>query len=260
MLSLFLLISITIGLIDIITINGFRFPSRMTLRMAVTSPSRDSWQSNLDELLDVDTSCDTRREKALQIVSKASDVVNDIGIAIEKRDVKILAPSTLKYGKALNGFQAFQKQLVDDILPNIFKNGLQIPPPSSPSDVMKIVNNAPKIIENVIEITRDPSMLQSTIDDIRREAKNVVKPIPEGLESVNFKVLSANSQYEIRKYDSYSVCKTTGEQGVLSSGNSFNVLADYIFGDGNVDNKKLAMTTPVIMEVKIIIFLNNNLL
>ena len=75
------------------------------------------------------------------------------------------------------------------------------------------------------------------------ELKNVVKSVPVGLQTPSYTTLAKNDEYEIRKYDQYSVCTTTDEENG-GQGNSFNVLADYIFGEGNVDNMEMSMTTP----------------
>lgn len=68
------------------------------------------------------------------------------------------------------------------------------------------------------------------------------------LETVNFKVLSRNDQYEIREVEPYFVAETTmpGKTGFDFNGasQSFNVLAEYLFGK-NTTKEKMEMTTPV---------------
>jgi len=65
-----------------------------------------------------------------------------------------------------------------------------------------------------------------------------------------YKVLKVYDQFEIRKYDSalFSSVKLTSKGYKESSGSGFRVLAGYIFGD-NAKNEKIAMTTPVVMEL-----------
>jgi hypothetical protein len=121
-------------------------------------------------------------------------------------------------------------------------------PPSIDTEALnKLVGSAPKVFETLQEMSGDPSMLQSTVDEARREIKNIVKPIPEGLQTLKYKVLSRKSRFEIREYDSYSIC-TTEES--MEAGRSFNVLADYIFGNANESGEKLSMTTPVITQMQ----------
>ena len=105
-------------------------------------------------------------------------------------------------------------------------------------------------MEQVQELATDPSYLQSTRDGLISELKNIVKSVPEGLQSPAFKVLAVRDAFEVRRYEQYSVCKMDEGKGagVVNQGNSFNALAEYIFGPGNVDSMEMAMTTPVIME------------
>ena len=95
------------------------------------------------------------------------------------------------------------------------------------------------------EISGDPSMLQSTLDEARREIKNIVKPIPEGLETLKYKVLLRKPHFEIREYENYSICST---EESMEEGKPFTILADYIFGNANDRSEKLSMTTPVITQ------------
>ena len=169
--------------------------------------------------------------------------------------LEVLAPKSTGYGKAIKGFEAFSAQMVNDILPNLFSGGMPTFSTSSvnPSEVIETVTKqAPKIVEQIEELASDPSYLQSTRDDLIREAKNVVKSVPEGLQSPSYTTIATSStpdMYEIRKYEQFSVCTTQeGTKGAVGPGNSFNILADYIFGEGNVDNYEMSMTTPVIMD------------
>jgi hypothetical protein len=65
-----------------------------------------------------------------------------------------------------------------------------------------------------------------------------------------YKVVKTFDKFEIRKYDSalFSSVKLTSKGYKESSGSGFRVLAGYIFGD-NEKNEKIAMTTPVVMEL-----------
>lgn len=68
------------------------------------------------------------------------------------------------------------------------------------------------------------------------------------LETVRFKVLTRTDQYEIREVEPYFIAETTmpGKTGFDFNGasQSFNVLAEYLFGK-NTSKEKMEMTTPV---------------
>ena len=82
----------------------------------------------------------------------------------------------------------------------------------------------------------------------------MLKRTPAGLETPIYKVVENLGEWEVRKYDSFSVCSidlsssTTQSTESREKGGSgaFGSLAAYIFGK-NKDDNKMAMTTPVIM-------------
>ncbi|KAK9755298.1 hypothetical protein RND81_01G016200 [Saponaria officinalis] len=78
---------------------------------------------------------------------------------------------------------------------------------------------------------------------------NLEQAFMADLETVEFKVLSRSNQYEIRQLEPYFVAEVTmpGRKGFdfYGASQSFNVLAEYLFGK-NVVNEKMEMTTPVI--------------
>lgn len=80
-----------------------------------------------------------------------------------------------------------------------------------------------------------------------RTLEEALMAVPD-LETVKFKVLGTRDQYEIREIEPYSVAETTmpGKSGFdfYSASQSFNVLAEYLFGK-NTKKEKMEMTTPV---------------
>ncbi|XP_072076972.1 heme-binding-like protein At3g10130, chloroplastic isoform X4 [Arachis hypogaea] len=106
------------------------------------------------------------------------------------------------------------------------------------------------------------SLSQRLIADVASETAKYVFPkrfesrtleeafmaVPD-LETLNFKVLSRTDFYEIREVEHYFVAETTmpGKTGFDFNGSSqsFNVLAEYLFGK-NTRKEKMEMTTPVI--------------
>jgi hypothetical protein len=245
--------------------NSFNFKSfrnhfSFILKDSTTFSSESkSWQEDVDSILNIDTSCDTRREKVSELLSKSSSVVEDIVSAVTEKDIKKVAPPNLSYGKAVQGLQAFRNQLFSDIIPGLIFNDAPKLIQESPKLINDLVTDGPKTLSNIIsrsqelvtDITQDPSRLQSTVDDLRREVKNVVRSTPEGLQSPEYSTLKTTDNYEVRQYASYSVCSTELEvdtedksstMNPIVTGKGFNKLADYIFG------KQLSMTTPVIIS------------
>ncbi|KAL8036361.1 hypothetical protein ABFX02_12G153300 [Erythranthe guttata] len=80
-----------------------------------------------------------------------------------------------------------------------------------------------------------------------RSFEEALMSVPD-IETVEFKVLRRNDQYEIREVESYFIAETTmpGKGGFdfAGSSRSFNVLAEYLFGK-NTKEKQMEMTTPV---------------
>ncbi|CAI0462259.1 unnamed protein product [Linum tenue] len=81
-----------------------------------------------------------------------------------------------------------------------------------------------------------------------RNLEEALMAVPD-LETLKFKVLNRRDEYEIREVESYFIAETTmpGKAGFDFSGasQSFNVLAEYLFGK-NMVQEKMEMTTPVI--------------
>ncbi|XVF76199.1 hypothetical protein PTKIN_Ptkin13bG0247600 [Pterospermum kingtungense] len=80
-----------------------------------------------------------------------------------------------------------------------------------------------------------------------RNLEEALMAVPD-LETVKFKVLTSTNQYEIREVEPYFIAETTmpGKTGFDFNGasQSFNVLAEYLFGK-NTSKEKMEMTTPV---------------
>ncbi|KAL5806568.1 hypothetical protein ACOSQ4_029301 [Xanthoceras sorbifolium] len=81
-----------------------------------------------------------------------------------------------------------------------------------------------------------------------RNLEEALMAVPD-LETVKYKVLSRSNQYEIREVESYFIAETMmpGKTGFDFNGasQSFNVLAEYLFGK-NTKKEKMEMTTPVL--------------
>lgn len=235
--------------------------SQSTFLKASTTPS-GTWQEDVDKILDIDTTCKSRRDTSADLLRKIGDVGKDLSEALKERNIEKIAPPNLTYGKNLKGVQAFQKQLTTDIIPELLTQTLPKLASEAPNLAKELINKGPSklrkqsedFLELINDIRSDPSALQATVDEAKTEFKNIFKSTPVGLYTPRYDVVKTTSNYEIRNYDKYSVCSTVmssakKEDDILSSSDSFNVLAKYIFGDNaKVDGKseKMSMTTPVI--------------
>lgn len=80
-----------------------------------------------------------------------------------------------------------------------------------------------------------------------RNLEEALMSVPD-LETVKFEVLSRKHEYEIREVEPYFIAETTmpGKSGFdfIGSSQSFNALAEYLFGK-NTTKEKMEMTTPV---------------
>jgi len=236
-----------------------------------------TWQQDVDTVLNIDTECDSRRNLTKGLLTKVEDIRDDVLSAIQDRDITKIAPPSLPYGKAVVGLKAFRRQVIEDIVPSLFTKVLPNVIKVGPKAVSAIIKNAPELSKELVstarDLSQDASLLQSTVDDIRKEVRNVFRSTPVGLESPAYRVLTKNDAYEIRNYAAYSVATTklsnidatsvatTSSESTdaaassveheildpINSGSAFNILASYLFGK-NVQKEKLAMTTPVIVE------------
>ena len=70
------------------------------------------------------------------------------------------------------------------------------------------------------------------------------------IESPKYEIIKSFENFEIRNYDAMVLAQTKMNSNVYeeSSSMGFKTIANYIFG-GNKDNQKIAMTSPVIMEM-----------
>ena len=105
-------------------------------------------------------------------------------------------------------------------------------------------------------------------DAIRRRKRatsmeEMLTRTPDSLETPKYEVLAARAAWEARKYAEFAVCTTRAGRPVsdtrgpkatgvklgapaMPSAGAFQALAGYIFGPGNADKEKMAMTTPVL--------------
>lgn len=247
-------------------LEGFQRLADRALR--VSAPLRSTWQEDLDQILDIDTSCDSRKEISRSLIKKYNEISTDVVSAVRERSVSRLAPRSLSYGKALRGIRSFKNQIFTDIIPDILTKSIPKVVEEGPKIVGKILETRPtevletgqKVVSQARDIMQDPSMLQSTVDDLRKELRKVVKSTPDGLQTPYYDVLEANEACEIRKYVPYSICTTPLQAGLLFTADSpiealvlsesYKKLISYISGSNSRDglSEKLARTIPIITD------------
>ncbi|GAB5367552.1 hypothetical protein AAMO2058_001240300 [Amorphochlora amoebiformis] len=219
--------------------------------------SSDSWQRIADVLIDVDATQEQRVDAVRSLFERRNEVGESlrsaVDAAIRDRDLKkskdILYPKGTEARKLVDGLDAVRRQVVTDIIPEITKSGGRglVPPQSSSAPSF----NASKIISQLQEYQADPNKLKQ---DAQVEAKNNIRRTPTGLEMPTYSVLVQGDDYEIREYEPYTIAATpmtsSSDVGmsVAKSGNAFNTLAGYIFGN-NQEKQAMSMTAPVEMTV-----------
>lgn len=119
--------------------------------------------------------------------------------------------------------------------------------PSKANDEFARKRRALSVILNQLQSQNGIRTLEAEALRSKRQQhpmSEMLKRTPKGLETPNYVVLYDKPTWQVRQYDSFSVCSTTMDPQVPGPG-AFNSLAGYIFGK-NKANEKMAMTTPVI--------------
>jgi len=230
----------------------------------------NSWQQNLESLLDPSTPVAKRQILLNDLMSSNEDIRNDVLEALSERKIdSILTPT----GKKLqDGTRAVARQITNDIIPGLASSLRSSDPGSIGSKVSEELPTLfPKIGNRILDATleqarrqltqlqedladprRIPERIQKQTSDIATEVRNAFSDTPEGLVGPSYKVVERGIGYEIREYEAYSAAATSmakiGEpyslDDITSGGAAFNALAAYIFG-ANEQKESLDMTTPV---------------
>eukprot|EP01039_Chlorochromonas_danica_P008298 gene8302-9149_t len=267
---------VLLGLVLTLLIEEFiAFRVRPVSFFPSTGLRSSTWQEDLDQILDVDTPCDARRTLSRDLFSRLSEISSDVRTAFQEKNIEKVAPKTLSYGKALREIQHFNQQLVSDIIPEFLTKAVPRIVDEGPKVISDLVEKGPsewiergqKAITTVKEITQDPSALQTTVDTVSREVKNIVRNNPEGIELPGYTVLKKTEELELRRYDGYSVCSTklsddvSAEEAIvtepLATTFGYQRLASYFLGENAVDgvSTSIAQTAPIILDNKSISFI-----
>jgi hypothetical protein len=174
----------------------YRPPTPTVLQVATYEPldeatelmaMPDGWQHDVDQLLMIDTPCATKRKNIIALLTRSRAIVGDVAMAVRTRDLNRVAPSDLAYGKAVLGLAALRRQFFSDIVPGSITKGIPRLVRESPAMVrgaFRLLRSLPRrgrrAVGYVGEVVQDPSMLQYTLDTLKKEVKNTFKPMPQG--------------------------------------------------------------------------------
>lgn len=202
--------------------------------LRITTPSRyfsrlrSTWQEDLDRLLQLRTSLKERTLLTKDIIFKVGDITSDVVSAVQEHNLEKIAPRSLGYGRAIQGIHAFQNQIISDLIPDLFTKAVPRLVGEGPKLINQIIEKAPaeiketgqKAIASAREMVQQPGILHSTLDELRRELRNVFLTNPEGLEEPYFEVLYNSREYQVRRNTPYSLCSTSLSSTLLDGDDS----------------------------------------
>ncbi|CAM9263433.1 unnamed protein product [Ectocarpus fasciculatus] len=206
------------------------------------------------------------------------EIARDVSDAARKNELVsgIVLGKGTEARSTVDGLKAVNRQLRQDILPKALEAARIASAVPRPSTNTTSSSTTPKrrtgpmegIAENLYSIKNTareltPQKLRQGLQTAAAETENIFSRTPSGLYSPSFSLEDAREGFEIRRYASYAVCSAEmdadtargsdqvgdDETGVTDgSGEGFNTLAGYLFGD-NKQEVAMDMTTPVNIDV-----------
>ena len=217
---------------------------RSVLCCATASALVPSWQTQIDRVfLDIDMKPRTRSRTLFKVIERREEILTDVRSAVEVvrekgfkdghgEAIDLLFPTGTIVRSDLEGLQALRKQVPEAVADlrktRPTKTSATAPSKPKPEDLRKAVKSL-----------RDGS-LQSSVEE---ELKNALRSTPKGLETPKYTIKKTFGACEVRKYEAYAIAELSEKR---PDGDSFNVLAAYLFGK-NAEDKAMAMTMPVEM-------------
>jgi len=221
----------------------------------------NTWQARLDKaLLNVDVAPQERLsllQEALTDPVLTEDLRSAVGIIQEKglqgghpEFIEKLWPKGTTARADLEGLNALRRQ-VPEVLQDI-QNQAQSPRGFLPATTDVDATALP-------DLTSVFSSLQNLLTDADRqkeiieETKDLLRSTPQGLETPEYNVvrmmdgpmlLGVPEPIELRKYEAFTVARTSMKGAGLSGATGFNTLASYLFGN-NQGKQEMKMTMPV---------------
>jgi SOUL heme-binding protein len=263
---------------------GFIVPAnRLVKTLAASSSGKNgetltSWRDKVDLLLNPRLSLSERQILTKDLLNDLPEIRDDVQAAASKGGARavlndvILAPGT-EARRAVAGIRAVQRQLKEDLLPELQKELRAASTDGNSSTrarISALINEElPKALEKVVQDLPErlqkadfsPQALMDLNNQVREEVLNAVSRTPSGLYTPPYELVESGPvdeerslpQYEIRKYGRVSLATATmqnggGSSSAAASGDAFNTLAGYLFG-ANVGSTAMSMTTPVMIDV-----------
>jgi hypothetical protein len=195
--------------LTLVVVGGYRVATAAT-----------AWQDVAEKLVDFRTPIADKPRLTAELLSLGPRVADDVAEALRSGDPVPLAPE-----KDRRGLYALQKQVKEDILPELLNGKLLTP--ETRGQVQKLVK-----IYGV-----NPPKRGAFFDEL----ENAIEPMPKNVEQPYYTVVAElPGGIQIRQYERYATASVP-----MTSDNDFYVLADYMIGGANSEKKTLGMTTPV---------------
>lgn len=213
-----------------------------------------SWQEGLARALSPFAPIAERQLMVQDLVGRREEVLRDIQDAVATGSPEELLPPDSELKRAAVGARAVQRQVVEDLLPAAAAAAPTVPNTllqSGPDLVARLTESATKLASP--DALRDVAgRLPELPNLVAEEAASVFMSTPPGLETPNFVVLDSQDGFEVREYETFSVCSVQMDEKATpedpsTAGESFNTLASYLFGE-NDQSTSMKMTTPVSID------------
>ncbi|CAM9762268.1 unnamed protein product [Ectocarpus sp. 12 AP-2014] len=264
---------------------GVRLRSSRSSSSSSSSSSSDktpSWRLEVDDLVKAASPWGSLVETeiiATHLLKCLPEIARDVSDAARKNELVsgIVLGKGTEARSTVDGLKAVNRQLRQDILPKALEaapriasavprpgtntTGSSTTPKRRTGPMEGIAENLYSIKNTARELT--PQKLRQGLQTAAAETENIFSRTPSGLYSPSYSLEDAREGFEIRRYASYAVCsaqmdadtaresdqREDDNTGVTDgSGEGFNTLAGYLFGD-NKQEVAMDMTTPVNIDV-----------
>jgi len=181
------------------------------VRLKAEGDGAMSWQEAAEKALNPFTGMNERQIMLQDLFARRDEVIQDVSDAVSSGDPQKLATEGSTLRRAITGLEALQRQVTDDILPELVEEG--------PSLAMALLSGAlaqiPKTAATAAETFSDPSRALQGLPDLASlpkllsdEALNVISEVPVGLEQPPYAVVMKGDGFEVRDYEALALATT----------------------------------------------------